>query len=319
MGDLDCNGVVDGSDLALFAANYGRVDCTEGPSVFIGSVRIGEEQIAYYGMSLSLSQITLIGDVSLTFKEGGILIGEFNMKVATGGVFPEVKIFFSGQELLRLNTVRVKSVKYIPPVRTVDLYLVEVVLEPSQIFFRPPSGGCPSGVPEELNFVQSVGYAGPVTLPDYIPISDFSFGMTTTSTTAGFYPIQIVSDLNEQSDCFFYLLNTGAHIPEMLIEKWDSVRDDGAESQIKLKSVLITEVLLFSTRSGGIEQRISFVYDEITWVHGNFVDGDWIDYSAGSVFGFRIGKNLGVFSEVTLQRYWDRNLKEIKVGLNYKL
>ena len=41
--------------------------------------------------------------------------------------------------------------------------------------------------------------------------------------------------------------------------------------------------------------------------------------AAGSVFGFRIGKNLGVFSEVTLQRYWDRNLKEIKVGLNYKL
>ena len=41
--------------------------------------------------------------------------------------------------------------------------------------------------------------------------------------------------------------------------------------------------------------------------------------AAGSVFGFRIVKNLGVFSEVTLQRYWDRNLKEIKVGLNYKL
>ena len=53
--------------------------------------------------------------------------------------------------------------------------------------------------------------------------------------------------------------------------------------------------------------------------YNNFVEGDWIDYSAGSVFGFRIGENLGVFSEVTLQRYWDRNLKEIKVGLNYKL
>ena len=48
-------------------------------------------------------------------------------------------------------------------------------------------------------------------------------------------------------------------------------------------------------------------------------DGDnWVDYSAGSVFGFRWGK-LGVFTEITLQRYWDRNLKEIQVGLNYKL
>ena len=52
--------------------------------------------------------------------------------------------------------------------------------------------------------------------------------------------------------------------------------------------------------------------------YNNFVEGEWIDYSAGSVFGFRWG-NLGVFTELTLQRYWDRNLKEIKVGLNYKL
>lgn len=52
--------------------------------------------------------------------------------------------------------------------------------------------------------------------------------------------------------------------------------------------------------------------------YNNFVEGDWIDYSAGGVFGFRLGK-LGVFSELTMQRYWGREIKEIKIGLNYKL
>ncbi len=70
---------------------------------------------------------------------------------------------------------------------------------------------------------------------------------------------------------------------------------------------------------GNILTKHQLMSGDERYSYNNFVEGDWIDYSAGSVFGFRIGKNLGVFSEVTLQRYWDRNLKEIKVGLNYKL
>ena len=70
---------------------------------------------------------------------------------------------------------------------------------------------------------------------------------------------------------------------------------------------------------GNVLTKHQLVSGDDKYSYGNFVDGEWIDYSAGGVFGFRIGKNLGVFSEVTLQRYWDRNLKQIKVGLNYKL
>ena len=70
---------------------------------------------------------------------------------------------------------------------------------------------------------------------------------------------------------------------------------------------------------GNILTKHQLMSGDERYSYNNFVEGDWIDYSAGSVFGFRVGKNLGVFSEVTLQRYWDRNLKEIKVGLNYKL
>ena len=69
---------------------------------------------------------------------------------------------------------------------------------------------------------------------------------------------------------------------------------------------------------GNILTKHKLMSGDERYSYNNFVDGDWLDYSAGSVFGFRWGK-LGVFTEVTLQRYWDRNLKEIKVGLNYKL
>ena len=70
---------------------------------------------------------------------------------------------------------------------------------------------------------------------------------------------------------------------------------------------------------GNVLTKHQLMEGDERYSYNNFVEGDWIDYSAGGVFGFRVGKNLGVFSEITLQRYWDRNLKEIKVGLNYKL
>ena len=57
--------------------------------------------------------------------------------------------------------------------------------------------------------------------------------------------------------------------------------------------------------------------DERYW-YGNKNNDDWIDYSVGAIFGFKF-KKIGVFTEVAYQRYWDRNLREIKVGLNYKL
>jgi hypothetical protein len=37
------------------------------------------------------------------------------------------------------------------------------------------------------------------------------------------------------------------------------------------------------------------------------------------VFGVRLNKKLGLFAEVTNQRYWDRELKTIKAGINFKI
>ena len=46
---------------------------------------------------------------------------------------------------------------------------------------------------------------------------------------------------------------------------------------------------------------------------------DYIDYSAGGVVGIRITKNIGLFGEINLQQYWDREIKTIRAGLNIKI
>ena len=54
--------------------------------------------------------------------------------------------------------------------------------------------------------------------------------------------------------------------------------------------------------------------------YGNFIGKDnWLDYSFGGVFGVKLNKKLGLFAEITNQRYWDRELKTIKAGINFKI
>ena len=54
--------------------------------------------------------------------------------------------------------------------------------------------------------------------------------------------------------------------------------------------------------------------------YGNFIgDNNWLDYSFGGVFGVRLNKKLGLFAEITNQRYWSRELKTIKAGINFKI
>ena len=44
----------------------------------------------------------------------------------------------------------------------------------------------------------------------------------------------------------------------------------------------------------------------------------WIDYSVGGQFGIRLNKKLGLFTEVAVQKYWDRKIEVIKAGINFK-
>jgi len=54
--------------------------------------------------------------------------------------------------------------------------------------------------------------------------------------------------------------------------------------------------------------------------YGTFIGNDnWLDYSVGGVFGVRLNKKIGLFAEFTNQKFWDREIKVIKAGLNFKI
>jgi len=43
----------------------------------------------------------------------------------------------------------------------------------------------------------------------------------------------------------------------------------------------------------------------------------WVDYSGGLIFGWRLNKSLGVFLEGKYNKYWNREWHDFSVGLNY--
>lgn len=47
-------------------------------------------------------------------------------------------------------------------------------------------------------------------------------------------------------------------------------------------------------------------------------NAQWVDYKVGLVAGAHVTKSLGVFVECSNQRYWDRNVYYLKLGLNYQ-
>jgi len=51
----------------------------------------------------------------------------------------------------------------------------------------------------------------------------------------------------------------------------------------------------------------------------HWIDGQWIDYNAGLIFGWKPGKRWGFFTEVEYMKYWDRNIFNLRAGVNYQL
>jgi len=80
-----------------------------------------------------------------------------------------------------------------------------------------------------------------------------------------------------------------------------------------------------------------YKYEKKSWLHvwGNimpyhynaggefsyhkFIGGQWLDYSAGIVYGHWYNKNLGVFLEGTYNRYWNRTWHGFSAGVNYRV
>jgi len=48
-----------------------------------------------------------------------------------------------------------------------------------------------------------------------------------------------------------------------------------------------------------------------------FHGGQWLDYNAGMIFGYKITKSLGAFVEGKYHKYWDRKWYDFKFGVNY--
>ena len=49
----------------------------------------------------------------------------------------------------------------------------------------------------------------------------------------------------------------------------------------------------------------------------NYVDGQWLDYSGGIIFGQKFSKQLGIFAESKYNKYWNREWYDFKLGINY--
>ena len=53
------------------------------------------------------------------------------------------------------------------------------------------------------------------------------------------------------------------------------------------------------------------------FMYHNYVGGQWIDYSGGLIFGYKLSKQLGTFVEGKYNKYWNREWYDFKCGVNY--
>ena len=53
------------------------------------------------------------------------------------------------------------------------------------------------------------------------------------------------------------------------------------------------------------------------FMYHNSVGGQWLDYSGGMIFGYRLNKHLGLFVEGKYNKYWNREWYNFKCGVNY--
>ena len=92
------------------------------------------------------------------------------------------------------------------------------------------------------------------------------------------------------------------------IEEFLRIRSEGHPIQNLSFSVAIGDDFMEKLLEG--DERYS--YD-------NFIGDDkWVDIQSGIIFGFRINKWFGLFSEYNYQSYWGREIQEIKTGINIK-
>jgi len=53
------------------------------------------------------------------------------------------------------------------------------------------------------------------------------------------------------------------------------------------------------------------------YAYHKYNNGQWLDYSGGLIFGYKLSKNLGIFTEGKYNKYWNREWYNFKLGINY--
>jgi hypothetical protein len=68
----------------------------------------------------------------------------------------------------------------------------------------------------------------------------------------------------------------------------------------------------------GFGNVMPYHYDTKTeFSYHQYNGGQWVDYSGGLIFGWKITKSLGVFAEGTYNKYWNRKWHNFSVGANF--
>ena len=68
----------------------------------------------------------------------------------------------------------------------------------------------------------------------------------------------------------------------------------------------------------GFGNLMPYHYDTKTeFSYHQYNGGQWIDYSGGLIFGWKITKSLGIFAEGTYNKYWNRKWHNFSVGANF--
>ncbi len=78
-----------------------------------------------------------------------------------------------------------------------------------------------------------------------------------------------------------------------------------------------------------------YKYEKDFWLHGwgsimpyhidtggefsyhKYNGGQWLDYSGGIIFGYKLNKSLGLFAEGAYNKYWNRKWHKFSMGVNY--
>jgi hypothetical protein len=302
-GDLDCNGVVDGVDLAKFSASFGNTGCPGQIPAVIGSVFFeGFGEIELRSIHLALHRQvadsgrstgrTMFDDIQISIGVDDELTPRLNRTAAEGGYIPEVILYYAGLKLLELRSVLITRINYLPPAASGDPFLLSLSLNFARILFtwegqeagwnvaQNTGSSCSQG---EFHFVQTIGYAGSMDFGNTAPVDHFSFAMSRidTSVTGGsrtekpsFETLDTIGAVSDVSLCQFSKIATGNVIDKVLLEKWGPKYDRYPEMRIELEMSEIMDFAIYSSATGGLEQKTAFAFGRIKWIHWGGSDPD---------------------------------------------